>query len=674
MLKFDTPFHARVRKLKSPTSSAYDASAWVAARDEGNDANDLDTSLLIAAMWLAAESLALRHASKDQEFEDLDAGATVTLAVATINREFLTTDDLSGEMMEEAQKDGAIAFGHMVLRPLRTGATGQSVSAEQAVEATVDAAESWLFDGYGKAKRAAKIANDLAPVAFRAMRRYSIQRGLNDLWNLCYWEGWRLTWEANKLVWTPSDRELATRLEAARIRQSENFMNYPFIDMSAWTAMKPEQRQMWALPRTVTEVSTGRRRKIRVGRPACRSRRPPQFIIERSGLEGSYLDFLVDRKFPKENRFTCRFILQAWHVILDLALALAKSARQQGPFSLEDARKMALLVSRRELLDVLMKALDVNENTADAVISFLAFRPKVSGDKGNRGLWAAPIVPIPGENRLALALPALAVSNPLRKVEAWLEKGGIDDNLSKNARGDLYEVAYRRKVCEAIAQNELLKDAQCADREIKKDANFGEQIDLLVRLGQLLIVGEVKCWLFPADPFECFIHLRKLRHAAGQAKRKADLLREQPNVAANVLSLTEEECRRLRMVPLVIANQGFGFSLNVDGCLVTDAAFFLTYLGAGTINTGMAIDTRTGRMIRSTITLYEREQQASDRFESTFAAPAVLQRFVDRISWTTIPFPTVGKRPIHFAVPRFGDLFGEERSRAEMMTRMISDS
>jgi hypothetical protein len=480
MLEFDTTFHARVRKLKSPTSSAFDVLAWIAARDEVSDTTESDVGLLAAAIWLAVQSTLLRQTPQDPEFEALDVDATVTLAIAAINREFMTAVDLSEEMMKEAE--GAVSFGHIALRPLRAGSTGQSLSADDAIEAAVDAAESWLFDGYAKADGTVKVANDLGPVAARAMRRYSIQRGLNSQWNHCYWEGWRLTPHGDELVWTPSDGELATRLEAARIRQSENFMNYPFIDISAWAMMKPEQRRTLTLPRTVTEVSNGSRRKIRVGRPACRSRRPPHFLIERGGLEGSYLNFVLDRKFPKENRFTCRFVLQAWHVILDLALALAKTQQRHGPLSLEGARGMALLVSRKELLSVLTSALAIDEDTADAVIAFLTFKPKVSGDKGHRGLWAAPIVPIPGEDRLALALPALAASNPLRKVEAWLEKGGIDDNLSKNARGDNYEADYRKQICEAIAKNRLFKDTRCAVHAVKKNVNFGEQIDLLVRL------------------------------------------------------------------------------------------------------------------------------------------------------------------------------------------------
>jgi hypothetical protein len=671
MLEFATVLHARVSKLKSPTSSAFNAAEWVDARAAEKITTESDDSLIATALWLAAQSAARRVVPPDPEFEALDAATSVTLAVATINREFLVTDFLSTEMMKEAEERGAMAFGHMVARPLRAGMTMQSMTADDAVEGTVDAAESWLFDAYAKTGTAS-IPADLAPVALGAIRYYSIQHGLNSIWNQCLWEGWRLTAESNKLLWSPADRPLATMLQASLVRQQENFMNYPFIDMTAWAAMSPEGRQKMTLPRTVTEVSAKGRRKIRVGRPSCRSRRLPLFLIERGGLEGSYLSFLLDTPFPKENRFTVGFVLQAWAVISDFARALAKPLRWSDTLSLQDAGRMSLLVSRSELLDLLMRALATDESTADALIQFLTFAPKVAGDRGHRGLWAAPLVPVPEEDRFALALPVLVTSNTLRKAEAWLERGGLDDNLSRNARGDLFEAEYRTKVAAAIEKNPLLRDASCARTEIKKDVNFGEQIDLLIRLGTLLIVGEVKCWLYPADSFERFNHFRKLKGAAEQAKRKADLIRARPDVAAKALGLAEDEVRGLRVVPLVVANQGFGFSLNADGCLITDAAYLLVYLGTGTIASGMAINPRTGQSMTATLVLYEREQQAADRFETLFATPPVLQRFVDRISWTTIPFPLPGGGTLHFAAARLNDITGEERLRAKLMSGVVS--
>ncbi len=655
MLEFDTPFRRLARHLKPPTGRDFKAADWLAAWKAETNPTDSDRALMVAAIWMAAQSAMRRSASVDPEFDALGPAAAVILAVATLNREFLVTSDLSDEMMEQAYEEGAVSFGHVVNRPLKAGTTRQSVTGDEAVEGTGDVVELWLFDGYAKTGNGAG-PEDLAPVAFRAIKRYSIQHGLNDIWNQGLWEDWRLMVDDRATTWGPSDVALATKLEAGLVRQRENFMNFPHIDMRVWAAMTPEGRRQRTLPRTVLDVSSTGRRKIRVGRPLCLSRRPPMFLIERAGLEGSYLSFLLDDPFPKYPDFSVRFILQAWAVLLDLARLLAKRLRRSETLSLSEARTAALIVSKWELLDVLMRALAIDEVTATAVIDFLAYAPRKSGEKGHRGIWAAPLVPIPGEERFALALSALAVSNTLRKAEAWMEKGGLDDNLSKNARGDIYEADYRAKVMSAIEKNPLLTKAACAKDAIKKDTNFGEEIDMLIRLDDLLIVGEVKCWLYPADSHERFNHFRKIKKAAEQATRKAGALRSRPDVAAKALGLTELEIRCLRVLPLVVANQGFGFSLDADGCRVTDAAYLLTYLTGGRIVSDTMSNAPLGSATDAFLTFYEREKQAGDRFETMFETPPVLQRFADRIDWTTIPFPLPSGDALQFSVPRLGDL------------------
>jgi hypothetical protein len=68
------------------------------------------------------------------------------LAVAALNREFLIVSKLAKEGMAQAQTEGALAFDHLVARPLAGGPPGQNASADDVVEAAVDGVESWLFD------------------------------------------------------------------------------------------------------------------------------------------------------------------------------------------------------------------------------------------------------------------------------------------------------------------------------------------------------------------------------------------------------------------------------------------------------------------------------------------------------------------------------------------------
>ncbi len=224
---------------------------------------------------------------------------------------------------ERMEAPDVVSFENMVRRPLPNSAYGQTISSDDALEATVDAFESWLFDAYRLPTADTHEKADLNLAWASACRRYSFQRGLNDIWNQGIWEGWRLSAKNGTLYFEPTDYPVATRLEAAQIRQQSNFMNFPWVDLSVWTTLKPESRQKMALPRTITEVRiTKERRRFRVGRPPCRSRAPHHYVFEKAGLEGSYLARFLDIPFPNDPRLNCRLLLTGWHVILDLARAL----------------------------------------------------------------------------------------------------------------------------------------------------------------------------------------------------------------------------------------------------------------------------------------------------------------------------------------------------------------
>jgi hypothetical protein len=202
-------------------------------------------------------------------------------------------------------------------------------------------------------------------------------------------------------------------------------------------------------------------------------------------------------------------------------------------------------------------------------------------------------------------------------------------------------------------------------------SHFGEEIDLLIRLGGLLIVGEVKCLVTPADSHERFNYFNKLRKASRQALDKAALLHKRPDIAARALGISGETVKALRFVPLVVTNQGFGFSLVIDGCCVTEAAFLLRYLGCGELVIGMAVDPRTGRQVHGETHLYATGQEAAERFEAAMEDPVVLRGFIKRIRWGKSAFPTAFGPAFSIEVPVLEDFYGEERWQAQLLASLL---
>jgi len=183
------------------------------------------------------------------------------------------------------------------------------------------------------------------------------------------------------------------------------------------------------------------------------------------------------------------------------------------------------------------------------------------------------------------------------------------------------------------------QNARCAARSIEQK-NSGEQVDLVILLGNLLLVGEIKCLLYPIEPIEHFNYLRKLDDAGMQATRKARWLKENPAVVAMELELPLDSVNSLRLVPLVITNQGAGFGLEVHGARVVDSHFLKLYLTDGEYVSGLIFDAEKEVAIPKAETLYRNEIEAATKFEATIANPPPLRRLMLSATWKDNRFPS----------------------------------
>lgn len=655
MYEPETAFRKLVHKtLKSPTSAKFDLAEWRDALKTAKDLSADDARLAITAAWISAQSEALRE-YPGLTFEQVGRGLWVTLALAAANREFRIAYNKRADYYRSRGKieDGTVDAS---FEPLLTTRFGGEVTATGVTENVVDTLESWMFDLREGPVESASPPADLAPLITRVGRRMSFQRELNRLWNRASWEDYRIDVRGEELRWVPQDFDLAAVSECTTWRHLENSQNLAMIDMSIWKDMPIETRRKRMLVRTVAEVTQrrGGPRKPRFAAP-----NPgvaiDNYAFECAFIEGSYLQPYMDRDMPLAPGLNASLLLRAWHVIADFARA-TKGELDVKTLSAKSARALAGITKRSELLVALKECLSIDEVKAASVLDFLTFHLRRAKEKGHRGMWSAPLVAIPGEERFGICLGALLTSNPLRKVEGWLVKGGVDDTLARDARGDLYEMNLRKRIRDQIAENPLLPGVRCAEHGIKKSDEFPEQIDLLIRLGSLLLVAEVKCWIFPADPFERWLYFDKLRAAAVQARRKACAIDQHRGRAAEALGVPEAEVAILKAVPLIVTNQGFAFSMEINGCRVVDERFLSNYLGSGSLITGLTVEKGQVGATHHSTTYYRTESEASARFESILARPPTLYRFKDRVEWRAWPFPMAAGSTISVMVPHLREM------------------
>lgn len=124
MMHLDSPFRAQARGLRPPTSVNFDGAAWKASYADAANKTEADQKLLQTAMWIATQSEALRRNFIVDDLKGLGSRMGVILAVAIINRDFITAAKLSEKARAQAHERGAVAFDYVAAQPI-SDAVGQ---------------------------------------------------------------------------------------------------------------------------------------------------------------------------------------------------------------------------------------------------------------------------------------------------------------------------------------------------------------------------------------------------------------------------------------------------------------------------------------------------------------------------------------------------------------------
>ena len=394
--------------------------------------------------------------------------------------------------------------------------------------------------------------------------------------------------------------------------------------------MTKTQRRKADLPATVAEVRRGSdsRWKVEVGTPPATSAATPLYFIWSCILGDTYLGGFLDRPLPAQPDLDCRQILRAWSVLETLAEMASATLRVHRFRGEKEVRQWALAFPKRQVATVLRRAL--GEVPAGSIVDFLTWRRELK-----KGLWGSSLVAVPDEDTVCLVRSLLTGSYVLRRTEIWLDRGGFSDSQGNVKKGLAYERMVRDAVAEAIRRNAVLTDARCAPEAIRLKADGSEEIDLVLQVGGLLVVGEVKCFLFPADSRERHRYMRDLKGGAEQASRKARWLASNPEVAAAALGIEVERAASLRPIPIVVANHGFGAASQFGGSRVVEAKYLETYLAKG----GSITEPDAVRPA-----FYADQAQAEGRFEQSMAEPPALAAYLDCLVPTSYVFPTATSR------------------------------
>ncbi len=496
---------ARNAKFPGPPQRAFTLDRWTKehARLRGDDSDD---ELYRSAIWVHERFEAIRANLSFVKSERFSRELKLRVFIGTANQDAMTVVEKLAGIAAQRQPTASMAslqdiVGIKVQLPI-----GADFRVDEIIQSGADAVEFPLrellnskVDGPIDDVREIpwnQVATDIAlGVAYLVYE---------DMWEECLWNDYAIREGKETVLSCLTPAELDRRI-ASELRDQNNsltrsltsdFGKYPlfvqqeFVKLRSIVAIEKHKKRTHYKLSKVPEINALTR----------------ELATHRHEAHDGYYDDLVKRP-GSDLEITVEKILLCWQVIATgIELLWNKVHALPAPQRTVD---LAPTFARRPLCVAVSESMNIPLGTATKLVDFLTFR----GERGQE-IWAQPLVQF-GQDRLAPVFFAARRPNLRRNVDVWLAQIGI----TLAARGDPFEQHVRARCASYLEDSPIKHMSWVCDSSFAFGA-ASEQIDLIIRIGPLLLIGDSKCMLRPAEAGEWGVHRRKVSDAVLQVKTK----------------------------------------------------------------------------------------------------------------------------------------------------------
>jgi hypothetical protein len=251
-----------------------------------------------------------------------------------------------------------------------------------------------------------------------------------------------------------------------------------------------------------------------------RSDIPHTDLIWRMMAQEPYYDHILDKPVPAIAGATTNQLISARLVLQAIGQAVFETLpSNDGLEAADDLFPFAPVLSRSSIRDLVKHITpELTREQANQILNLLTFG---KDKETSSDLWTRPFVRL-DEDRVLAFLAPLCAGNLEREIETWLSRL----NLIENDKGNAFESRVRDEVYQTAIESELSQFAEVFSASFDlKIGDRSEQVDLLARVGDKLLVGEVKCQFYPVEPIEISHHIRNLHHGASRRYERQSLCR-----------------------------------------------------------------------------------------------------------------------------------------------------
>ena len=617
-----TNFIQKVRdgEIPQPTQRTFNLKLWKAKYDSFDEPGESDKKLYASGLWVFKGLEYIREKLKEVNIHSLDRMTALKAYCSLANRDC----NLVGQMLPQSYESGTFIAESVIQGQTKASYAGIQATPDEIIEHTVDSLKYPIFQGltlhksWDKANRIIYSDSDFVQklTAVKILGEYYVF--LESIWAGCLWLDHFIDISGEIDIYSQSTL-IDKIFTLGMFRYDSLIMQFTTLSCKYWSDLSTKQKKQMLSSRKVVSSfeKVGERYKFQLTSPKV-NRTPPISLISEVFATEAYFDTFLDISFKGASHINIRKLIRSWSVLSSLASLCSFSFPHHSDSKLDSKNsleKYCPIFNTKDLINLLCQALEVERKVSKELITFLTHTGSLSEEP-----WSKPLVPINGGNLVLLTGP-LIYGNILRNIEFWMRAGGID----LGERGPMFELQVRIDLQNAVRTSELLGSYVNVLGEsvnIRCSNNVKEELDLVLRIGNKIIIGEIKCILFPTNPLDKYHYFKKLEDATVQVLRKLNNIKQDVQKTLAQFQWNDLCPENVEFVPLVINNLPFATGINYNSVPVVDASLLKRYFSVGELQ---LLANPLSNESYSTFKFYETKEEAESNIEMYLLAPPQLK-------------------------------------------------
>ncbi|WP_237812813.1 hypothetical protein [Acinetobacter baumannii] len=285
----------------------------------------------------------------------------------------------------------------------------------------------------------------------------------------------------------------------------------------------------------------------------------------------------LPKEIPNKN-FDINDVIEIFLQLCSISLDILDNCPNDTeiPFgSYQKLKSFSPAINTNNLIKGISLATSKKEDTVREIINFLTFQKSEIKLKNRSDLWRTPIIKI-NENEIIFILEPLLHPVGTRCFEGWMANAGVE----LKEKGIPFEEFIKQRLNSALKKNSYINNFKIIEHEVISIDGESEEIDLLVVIDNLIIIGEAKCILSTDSAISYWNALNTIKRGSKQAIKKNNFIRKNLEKFIKQVGLNYNPNIQYITQPIVITSNSIGVGYSFFDVPIVDTTILVNYFNS----------------------------------------------------------------------------------------------